>query len=220
MMGWEVPDCSRGEVAAWQEAWNIGTRVCRSGSAQLCHLTVSPSSPSWSSSSSPSPRGGFPRPSRSPRTATSVRHSPVDCYLDNFEMLSACVDGKAELCCHRPGRRRLAARVPDAVLDPAAPRLYPTGESTTCTAASRSYPPLQTAPSGSQAGRGHLDQPGLAFPGSSLWLALSSPTCFVCYGEMLEKPAKAITWLIEAPRLEVKACICANQILSVASLAW
>lgn len=82
-------------------------------------------------------------------------------------MLSACVGGKAELCCHHPGRL-LAARVPpDAVLDPA-PRLYPTGESTTCPAASRSYPPpLQTAPSGSRAGRGHLDQPGLAFPGSS-----------------------------------------------------
>lgn len=125
------------------------------------------SSQSWSSSSSPSPRGGFRRPSRSPRTATSVCHSPVDCYLDNFEMLSACVGGKAELCCHHPGRL-LAARVPpDAVLDPA-PRLYPTGESTTCPAASRSYPPpLQTAPSGSRAGRGHLDQPGLAFPGSS-----------------------------------------------------
>lgn len=42
LMGWELPDCSRGEVASWQEAWNIGTRVSRPGSAQLCHLTVSP----------------------------------------------------------------------------------------------------------------------------------------------------------------------------------
>lgn len=166
LMGWELPDCSRGEVAAWQEAWNIGTRVSRPGSAQLCHLTVSPLNLDRLRRHRRHEAvfvGLLGRPER-PRLSATAR-SIVTSIISR--MLSACVGGKAELCCHHRGRL-LAARVPpDAVLDPA-PRLYPTGESTTCPAASRSYPPpLQTAPSGSRAGRGHLDQPGLGFPGSS-----------------------------------------------------
>ncbi|KAK1831705.1 hypothetical protein QBC39DRAFT_83531 [Podospora conica] len=136
----EVTDGLGGARLEWRRggciAWSsTATRVSRSGSAQLCHhiphrllsCRRRRRRAHQSIATIDLRRGCFPRHSRSPRTVTPVCHSPVDCYLVHLEMPSACV-GKAEFSAVTV---QDAAPVLDAVLNQH-PRLYPTGESTTC----------------------------------------------------------------------------------------